>query len=610
MNTLQELNNYGSAEFEFTDNRPAGVIFDKKLPLAPTDDVRTISTSSVVPTPGINILEIINYQTANVRYRVNIQTGDSPALVGSSISWGSLPSGVTLSTVGNTYTLSGIKTLAHWEAVKLFTWNLPANRESSPLWFLEVAILFYDEELDQERTVDWLVYDPRFYYVGKFYAETAMTTIGADARLFNVAMQSRFYWIYTQSASLVSTFTVSADVEDLDLASGLLRSEFTQVVDFSRFRGITKTLSSTVQMQTNNIIAKTINNMTNRSYQGEVANSIFATSTPFIEDLDAEPAEYEISFSSPDGEFGLSTENTFSYATLTLTGTKEELNDIFADIIFYPDSGLVSNTTFNFVQRKNGSLLNDKTLNLTFAGIGTIPTTLYSFTTTGLTSWSPKVDEKKYSIMDFLIVGAGAGGGDGGIGSNPYGGGGGAGEVLYYQDQSISQTSYTVRVGSGGNGATPTSSMTDGQDGGFSQFGLITADGGLKGKGDGQGGASGSGNLGKAQSSGSPANVTLGQQGYYCGGSGGGDSTDAQDNFVYDSGGGSLIWSSGLPGSGTINGITGTNITYGIGGRGGYAATGGLNEANSTKGSGGYGSAWTSNAGPGLPGAVYVKTHG
>lgn len=192
MQSLTDLNNFGNLTLDLPDDRPSGVVFNRMPPLQPYDIIGTINSTSNLVGPGIDITEIINYQQANVRYRVRIVTGSSPLLTGSTISWASLPTGITLSQSGTTYTLSGIKTVAHWESVKEFLWTLPANYASFPNWYLDVAVLYYDSALGQERVVDWEVYDPRFYWIAQL-EETSSSLTCSGMKVKNIESAQIFY---------------------------------------------------------------------------------------------------------------------------------------------------------------------------------------------------------------------------------------------------------------------------------------------------------------------------------------------------------------------------------------------------------------------------------
>jgi hypothetical protein len=190
MNTLSELNSWSQTVLDLTDNRPAKVVFDRVSPLLPQDQRDQIISTTVSVIPGIEITEIINHATANVRFRVSIIASGSPLLTGSTINFDTLPSGLSLSQVGSVYTISGITTLAQWNVIKYFTWVLPANFNSCPLWYLDVAILYYDGATSQERVVDWEVYDPDNYYIAKLDSQFAQSTLIGNKKQFAGAITS------------------------------------------------------------------------------------------------------------------------------------------------------------------------------------------------------------------------------------------------------------------------------------------------------------------------------------------------------------------------------------------------------------------------------------
>lgn len=197
MKSLEYLNTHGQASVTVTDTRPATVIFNRVPPLRPINQISNITTTSVSVDPGIEIVEIIQGATADVRYEVKIVTGGSPTLA-STITFPTLPSGVTQTLVGSTYTLSGIDTVAKWNTVKSFTWNLASNYDSCPLWFLEVSIIYYDGNAGQDKRSTWLVYDEDHYWVSQMSSAASVS-----ANVFKVKTTSA-------SVSASSTFTCSA----------------------------------------------------------------------------------------------------------------------------------------------------------------------------------------------------------------------------------------------------------------------------------------------------------------------------------------------------------------------------------------------------------------
>jgi surface protein len=250
MNSLQELNTFGQTTLDVTDLRPAGVVFDRLFPLTPIDDVRNITTATVVPTPGMNVDEIINYSTANVRYRVTIVTGTADPLVGSTITFPTLPAHMSLSVVDNVYTVSGFKSADDWQAVKSFTWNLPSNYASYPLWYLDVAVLYYDAALDEERVVDWEVYDDDYYWISQMTVDSAQITIPTKIKQISADLSTTVTVFcdegLVQNASAAFTCTTSASINGGygNFAESTMSSTTAISADLRRLRRTTVSLTS------------------------------------------------------------------------------------------------------------------------------------------------------------------------------------------------------------------------------------------------------------------------------------------------------------------------------------------------------------------------------
>lgn len=217
MKSLYYLNTHGQATVSATDTRPAGVVFDRVAPLRPIDQIFTATTTSVSVDPGIEILDIIQGATANVRYKVKIIAGGSP-LLSSTISFPTLPSGVTQTFADSTYTLSGIDTVAKWNTVKSFTWNLASNWASCPLWYLQISIVYYDGSTGTDKTVSWLAYDEAHYWVSEMTSTSSMSAsvlkvkkMAAEITDSSVTMVCNGVRVKNVQASLSSSASVTAD---------------------------------------------------------------------------------------------------------------------------------------------------------------------------------------------------------------------------------------------------------------------------------------------------------------------------------------------------------------------------------------------------------------
>jgi hypothetical protein len=148
MNSLTELNGYASAlSFEFTDNRIPNVTFTTPSAVNQSQIVdEGFSFSSAV---GIEILEILNASQSQPTYTINVFN-----LNGATVSWASLPTGVTVTTVSTgVYRLSGITSKAQWDAVKYASISMPANYNG--IWSYTSTIAYYSQ-VSGNQSKSWI----------------------------------------------------------------------------------------------------------------------------------------------------------------------------------------------------------------------------------------------------------------------------------------------------------------------------------------------------------------------------------------------------------------------------------------------------------------------
>jgi hypothetical protein len=220
---------------------------------------------------------------------------------------------------------------------------------------------------------------------------------------------------------------------------------------------------------------------------------------------------------------------------------------------------------------------------------------IQTFITTGTTLWTAPANVTR---VEYLVVAGGGGAGNGY--DNAGGGGGGAGMVLTGNLVVTPGQSYTVTVGGGGGGGADTRTNNPGSPGSNSVFGSITALGGGQGLGSRTGGA-----VGAAQIGSSTAPTGGSGSGAGTGGKGGGGATGAGSANSGATGGNG--------GAGVNNSITGSAVTYGVGGAGGGAGAPTTDGANGTanRGNGGQGgksnSGDSAKGGDGGSGIVIIK---
>lgn len=110
MKTLTYLNGVADTVITYTDLRDPDVRFSSL-------NFRTLELNTSSPTFAVqypvDIVEIIQPTTADVVYTIEFPT--TPAV---DLTWASIPAGVTVSSGGNTWVISGIQSVADWNAMK------------------------------------------------------------------------------------------------------------------------------------------------------------------------------------------------------------------------------------------------------------------------------------------------------------------------------------------------------------------------------------------------------------------------------------------------------------------------------------------------------------
>lgn len=617
-NSFADLNDYaGGFNVEYTDNRPAKVVFDR--PTSLINDVQLNITSTVVNIlPPIEIVEIINYTIANVRLRVEIKSPIADPLTGSTIEWDTLPGGSVLSQLGNVYTLSGINNITDWNIVRDFHWNLPANYATKKLWFLDVSIIYFDEATSQDVTVNWQTYDPDFYYFATLECSFSINTSGLRRRRgITQSMPSSFNFYADQGiekrspANLVVTSSVFCSGDDRSFANAVLRNFAVIGATGTRRRpfankNLLATSSLTFGNNTNTF--KQISNFINvsRNWLGNQPNQIFASTTPNF-NLDGQTgATYSITISVSSGTIGTSLSSSSSYS---FSGTKDQVNAAFSPIFYYPNKDASPVQQFlTLAMTRNGQVLPSYTISLNYAGAGSIPQNIYTilpltqqYTTIGQSqesrTWTPTELERKYGRFDYALVGGGTFGDNGSYGTSfvtrgTGGRGGSSGGVVVVTNQPINQTSFTFTIGRAG------------YIGGNTTYGGNTAYGGDRNTSGASfnAGASGGAGGGGGGGAGATANGAAGQTqgGTGAGGAGGAGYALPWGGVAAVGGGGGNAYD--YSGGGSKNGFRGaTNSAPGSGGGGG----GGLG-GPSPNGGGGAGQ---SQASLGQPGGVIIRVY-
>jgi hypothetical protein len=178
------------------------------------------------------------------------------------------------------------------------------------------------------------------------------------------------------------------------------------------------------------------------------------------------------------------------------------------------------------------------------------------YSSVGSTTWTAPAG---VTSVDYLVVGGGGGGANG---YDRGGGGGGAAGMMLTGTLSVTPgESYTVTVGNGGTGGADARANNSGTTGGDSSFSIVTALGGI-------GGQASRVYTPTAQNTGGAAQIsdtTLAQPG----GGGGGGGSGGGGGGASGAGGNGSGTTGGAGGAGLSSDITGTLVTYSVGGAGG-----------------------------------------
>jgi hypothetical protein len=358
------------------------------------------------------------------------------------------------------------------------------------------------------------------------------------------------------------------------------------------------TITGLTNGTTYNVVIRAINSVGN----GDPSNSVSAIPSTVPNpptSLSATNGNSQATISFTPGSNGGSaiTDYLYSIDGVTYTSSGDATTPI---TITGLTNGVTYSITFKAVNANGNSIASSAV-----SATPNVVLTIETFTTVGTTSWAVPAG---VTSVDYLVVGGG--GGSGGGFDTGGGGGGGGGMVVTGTLSVTSGAAYSVVVGDGGAGGisirSPVSE-TNGSPGESSEFGPIVALGGGGGFASrynsgvsSQGGTSVS--LPSTASTGGSGGGSAGD-GNGAGGGGGGNSGNGANGVANTGGNGGI---------GLTSSISGTLLTYGIGGNGANgnqnnnSAAGAASTGNGAKG-GGATSSSQRNGAKGGSGIVILK---
>lgn len=559
MSTLKDLNDFSDGTVSFTENRPSFVYYN--FPNATDLTDQPISTQSFTLQRTIDIVEIVKPSLALVVFEVDVS-----ALSGTTVSFGSLPSGVTVTNVGGVYTVSGITSVSDWEAVRSPTITLPSADHQGAFSYTCKILATID---GVRETKQWTV--GTFKTIAELSATSSLSFTpdslikGAECHMISAITITDF----TYELAILARFSVDVTATRL--------KEFT-----TPNLSIVSTLTESNQF----------NSLSNLTYDSNIANGYYDESSGVFyggvfsgvswndtRSTYQHRVDFTVShgyITNPDdpnfgtADFANSNLN-LSNTTFMVSNVQSELTEAIQKIQYWPDYNYTGDVTLRIQTYYNSIPVDDFKTPITHNTAGQISTNTRTFSAVGTVTHTVPVEEFLYGDFSVLLVG----GGGGGINQS----GGGGGEVLTQNPtttiaSNINSRDFSITVGNGGGsreisgGSIGTNGVTffAYTGGATSAFGY-TANGGTGGKyfyhlqgttgnhtttWDHRGGTSGNNNVGYSAY---PISGTLGGQQNVSslGGGGGGAGGAATNQF-------------GLGGPGlSPSGFTGT---FGAGGNG------------------------------------------
>ena len=232
---LSALNDYNrNTGLDVNDLRSIGAYFDR---YEPTPQEYEIASTTVACVPGIEITSIVGGSLAQVKYIVEIVTGGvEPFLSGSTLTFPTMPSGVTLTHIGDVYTITGITDTVLWNAIKSFTWTLPSDYDTYAVWYLRSTISYYDETTMSTKNVTWSTYDPNHYLQQAMFSTADMVCSPIYPRVFASDMYITSELKTLRTAELQAVLSLSAALNVRRAGTSAITARFTVYNILSRMK--------------------------------------------------------------------------------------------------------------------------------------------------------------------------------------------------------------------------------------------------------------------------------------------------------------------------------------------------------------------------------------
>jgi len=371
VNSLEELNDYSLTTMPFIDERPSAIVYDR--PITTNQSITVIEGNTHPALTGIDIEEIVNCQSGNVVYRIDLRQANAQAI------WSSLPANVTsnVSPMG-VYNINGLTLTEDWDKVKSPNIVLPAdyantfaytstiylNGNVSNYWVNTVTVtdlpemttpigFYYTPGIEQTITNNPIVLDT------SSDVHTITLTVNDTLAIGNLYVNGTMGGNLTSNAT-TKTITITGNNTSVNSHLGNIRYQNPTGVDSDWILtySLNNPLSNLTTVRTQQItsLTATILSRGNVSYYTEDADNLISN-TPLVTSGANASATYNLTISSilPNNISTLSAVASGGTASfngttkvLTISGTPSQINGRLANLRIIPYVDLTSDIQLNY----------------------------------------------------------------------------------------------------------------------------------------------------------------------------------------------------------------------------------------------------------------------
>lgn len=208
MGSFLDLNTYSQTTFTFDDQRTPG----PRINMVSQVDLANTATSNTftIERGGVEIIEIVRASDANIEFEIDVS-----AVPGTTVDFGTLPAGLTTTSIAGKYRVGYISTTEEWDSIKDPTVTVPSIFQGS--FFYTVSIKWVDST--GIRTFSYRVGE--FVPVSLLSADFGVSAAGAQLKGSVIDLDGGFTLSAVPSlATIEPVFTMSVTAESITFWSG------------------------------------------------------------------------------------------------------------------------------------------------------------------------------------------------------------------------------------------------------------------------------------------------------------------------------------------------------------------------------------------------------